>query len=795
MGNWLIAIPEAATNLITNPSFETNTTGWTTDGTNTIAQSSAFSKYGYYSAICTYQNDTDLARYTITLTATAHAFSCWVYLASNWDGGAVQLALENFTSVTTDTATTTTTTTGDWVNLEILFTPDAGDLTGDLIVETASAPTAGRAIYIDGADCVATGYTTTHVDGDQDGCEWTGAEHASTSTRDALSRAGGRWRDLADYYGLVVERMIGLGTAPVENVLTPRVVNPGAVFENVVTGPRVFSLVSTIRGTSLTDYHDQRNLLIDDIAPDALNNDPLLFKYTGASIDKQIKARYSGGMTMEGPTGFAETVALQFVANNPLFTQIGETGGGTLDTNDTGTFRYIAGRVDGVWDVLGPPHSSGTYASIQDIEKDPTTGIVYIGGDFTNFDNIAAADRIVQWDGSSYSALASGMDDGLVYTLKIKPDGNLLAGGTFTSSSSTTTRGVAEWNGSSWSALGPPTTGGTVWDVEVGLDGTIYVAGAFTNWDGIANADGIAAWDGTSWSALSTGANNDCYNLAVDSNGDIFVCGIFTSIGGVSAEGIAKWDGTSWSAVTTGADDGVHVQLYFATDGSLFAGGSWTQLDGTSGINRIAQWNRVQWSGLGVGVNGTVHEVGEWKGNIIAGGEFFEAGGVDQSDKLAHWDGGVWSHFDLALPGDPDVLGMAADDESIYIGFNTTGSGSFAGSSTVTPGGNAVTYPIITISRTGGTTANLKSIVNETTQQHLWASYDLLDGETVTLDFRPENREDVSSYRGQIFPFLGGNTLTLLPNTNNVINAFIETTGSPTITATIKWIETYWSID
>jgi hypothetical protein len=85
--------------------------------------------------------------------------------------------------------------------------------------------------------------------------------------------------------------MIGTGAAAMENVLTNRIATPGANFEGTIVLPRVFSLVSTVRGSSLANYHALRQAFFNDIAPDSANDEPFIFRYTGAAVDKQIRAR------------------------------------------------------------------------------------------------------------------------------------------------------------------------------------------------------------------------------------------------------------------------------------------------------------------------------------------------------------------------------------------------------------------------------------------------------------------------------------------------------------------------
>ena len=145
-----IGIWAAATNLVTNGGFETNTTGWTTGGTNTIARSTEQAKFGAASLKCTYSNNANLADFGITLTNAAHSASVWVYIPTAYDGGGIELRQLNFT-VAASAIAANMALLDQWQRIELPnFTPGI-DVTGDIQVNnTGVAPTAGRFIYVDG---------------------------------------------------------------------------------------------------------------------------------------------------------------------------------------------------------------------------------------------------------------------------------------------------------------------------------------------------------------------------------------------------------------------------------------------------------------------------------------------------------------------------------------------------------------------------------------------------------------------------------------------------------------------
>ena len=89
--------PKAATNLVTNPSFEKGTDGWTTGGSNTLARSDDVQRRGAFSCKCTYQDDPNLAVYAITLTDATYAGAIDIYIPSDYDGELLRLFFRDFT--------------------------------------------------------------------------------------------------------------------------------------------------------------------------------------------------------------------------------------------------------------------------------------------------------------------------------------------------------------------------------------------------------------------------------------------------------------------------------------------------------------------------------------------------------------------------------------------------------------------------------------------------------------------------------------------------------------------------
>jgi hypothetical protein len=233
-GGWQIGqdgglqIAEETTNLPTNPSFETNTTGWATGGTNTITRSSEQAKFGSYSLKCTYQDTAALAYDSITLTAAAHSLSAWLFIPADYDGASVRVLFSGFASAVGTAAVAADMNIRDqWQRVEVPnYTPDAGDLNGLIAVDAPSAPTAGKYIYLDAVQCEAKAYCTPYCDGSLGpGHSWSGTAHDSTSSRTAAEC------ELDDYAADLVSDQMTIAFWFIPGVLASDVGNDIYLFE------------------------------------------------------------------------------------------------------------------------------------------------------------------------------------------------------------------------------------------------------------------------------------------------------------------------------------------------------------------------------------------------------------------------------------------------------------------------------------------------------------------------------------------------------------------------------------
>lgn len=824
MSDWRVIVPEATTNLISNPSIEAGTTGWTNVTGCVLSQVTTGAKWGLYALKCVFSgvvNDRFIYEVT-SYTSAGTEYTVSVWLSGSSGGEVVQVGLyddvsgyqyiPNITATTTPTryARTATFNAGSSIRAVFVRIPNATAIT----------------VYFDGWQLEEKGYETTYCDGTQAGCAWNGAEHASTATRSAASRAGGRIYDLQEDYSLDIGGVTGAGAAPVRLSDDPYAMLSGGQLNSAKVESRTFSLSGVIRGTSTANLNAKRQALVELFAHDAYPKDdngwqPVRLRYTGAAVQKQISVHYEGGLDLDiraTDPCYWERVTVRFFAPDPFWYEIGNSAA-LLDSNDTDTLRYIVGRHwdTGTWDNLNV-NNNPTSGNIEAVVVGPD-GWVYIGGDFVDWNNQAGLDRVAAYDPSAgtWSAVGGAGDfaDGTVYALAFGPGGVLYAGGDFTTGGGSPADYIAQCNAGVWSALGNPDQGAAaitfVLAIAVDRIGDVYVGGSFLNWSDIADADYLAVWDlsAGAYASVAAGANGSVWTICVAQNNDKYFGGSFANWGDANGDYVVKWDGTTLSSLGTGVGGGAsHVKsIVQAKDGIIYMAGDFTTADGVTAY-RVAGYNGVEFFALGGGM--TNNEIDALaiapNGNLWAVGTFTTMGDLGVVDPRAVWDGATWAESDLDISGghthDRMAIGrhdpLTTNNYDVYIIIASIPTGYFPGSATVANSGTTPAFPRIKVSRSGGTAAVLRSIQNATTSKRLQFNYDLQDGETLTIDASPNYKSITSDFYGlRMDAMLARSTFgafALQPG-DNIITMMVEFSGAPTITTWMEWVDTYRSYD
>jgi hypothetical protein len=262
-------------------------------------------------------------------------------------------------------------------------------------------------------------------------------------------------------------------------------------------------------------------------------------------------------------------------------------------------------------------------------------GELIAGGGFTTAGGVPA-NYIARWDGSSWQPFGSGMNSS-VSALTVY-NGEIVAGGGFNIAGSVTAYRIASWDGSFWRALGIGIGGDDFPGVHIfSVYNDELIAGGRFNTAGGVDANNIARWDGSSWQTLGDGTDDVVSALTVYNN-QLIAGGLFTAAGGIDANYIARWDGSSWQPLGSGMSNYVYGLTVY--NGELIAGGDFTTAGGVP-ANRIVRWNGSFWQALGSGMNNWVYPLTVYNGELIAGGSFTNAGGVD-ANYIARWDGSSW---------------------------------------------------------------------------------------------------------------------------------------------------------
>lgn len=325
----------------------------------------------------------------------------------------------------------------------------------------------------------------------------------------------------------------------------------------------------------------------------------------------------------------------------------------------------------GDWSALG----SGTNDRVRALAYSES-GMLYVGGDFTTAGGDAAV-RVAKWNGAFWSALGDGIN-GAVYALATSGSNVLYAGGVFSTADGYEANKVAKWDGSVWTAVGTTEHpgiyyGSGVYALAVDSSGNLYAGGSFTTADGV-TVNNIAKWDGASWSALGSGINGSVWALAFDNLGNLYAGGSFSEAGGVTANYIAKWDGANWSAVGDGIG-GYVDDLTKDSAGNIYAVGRFNNAGGQSAFN-VARWDGSAWHAVNFGLSansgyGAYAVAADGALNIYVGGEFYYAQTVSVSN-VAHWTGSEWQAMSSGM--DSAVLAMCRVGSGAVVAGGAFGS-------------------------------------------------------------------------------------------------------------------------
>ncbi len=679
------------------------------------------------------------------------------------------------------------TTGGTWQRYSVSYTEASGGGNRFLIAYTETAATL-LPFSVDGAQ-VEVGSVTTQIDGDEPGCYWLGAPHASQSARSGTYRGGGSVVALADL-GLRVDQALGIGMMPLENTSLSFALTDGAEYQHTRAKERPFTLTAYVGGTTQRDYHITRRTILNALKIDVVDpQQPLRLWYVGGegtiAIDAVLDAGMEGAQKIS-QTGFGENAAIRFIAYDPYWHATTDEGTTLAARVSIGSANWIAKRApNGQWGTLG---AAGVTVNNQvQCLAVGTDNTLFLSGIFTTVGGTSRP-YLGQYDPTTnlFGTLAGGTANSFVRVIAVNSQGSLYIGGTFNQLGGTTVGYIGLWNGAAFSTFGSMSgdanTADGVKTLAWNRYGTMFIGGDFTKANGTAAfyaalygpGGPMGTLIGVSGASTITG---NVYTMAVGLDDTLYIGGIFGSAGGTGQiNNIAFWRSNALGRMGSGADSVGVFSLATMPDGRIAVGGQHTYI-GSVYAPGAAIWNGVQYQPMGSGLTNTtqVFKIRPMAdGQMIVGGAFTRSGSIALPDPETRWNGYTFLPLDIDLQNVGQINDVVVGyDQTLYVAGSFTGTAQAAQVASLVNTGMADAYPVIkTRLAAASGTGRLYQILNTTLGVGIFLDYALLPGEEITLITEPGKRSLQSSFMGNIFGrIIPGSNITalrLLPGTNTV---------------------------
>ena len=255
---------------------------------------------------------------------------------------------------------------------------------------------------------------------------------------------------------------------------------------------------------------------------------------------------------------------------------------------------------------------------------------------------------LARWDGSNWTAIFGGPV--AVRALAQDAIGRLVVGSS-PGASVPPGSAVSRYDGNTWQQLGAPAPA-IIHALVRMANGDVLAGGDFSTIEGVA-ADNVARWNGSSWLPLGSGVDGAVRAIAVAANGDVIVSGAFQNAGGAPASRVARWNGNSWSTMASGLPF-VATSLAATANGDVFAS--------ALANNQLRRWDGAVWSPVSLpGPLALVQGMAPMpNGDLVLAGSFSNVGPVVTG--VVRYSSGVIT----AVPGAPPtafrIFAMANGD-------------------------------------------------------------------------------------------------------------------------------------
>lgn len=808
MVGWFgIVIPEGTTNLVDNPSFESNsTTNWnahatgTATGTRTLATDRAYK--GRYSYKLTKSgggaSDEYGTNYILAspLSGWSYTFSVYAYCPS---GSGIMKVEGNIGPGGALVSISIPIRDAQWKRYVVtVYCENSAQVRLYVIVNSATG-----IIYMDAAQIEQKPYETTYCDKDQEDCAPIDTYSAiTTSKRSDYTRKGGRIVNLKQF-SFTVRAIVGLGMSAIQVVDTAFALDGGGYYQRSVAQIRQFTIAGSFDCDSFPALSQARQGMIDAFTPDAVVGQQKIRLYYQPYQDRAmtepvyIDCVYAGGLEGNITNFNTEVIALNFKAYLPHIVAVSErprtysvnlpvsispssarnvirrdaagkwSALGAADPNEPAGAKEIVAASNGdVYVVTGTDQylyrwtatagswsktslgSAGVVNSIA--EGFDSLRLIYWGGTVTG----GTSDRAGSYNPSTLGVakLGAAVPDNTVTVVRTAPDGKIWFAGQFSNVGALNTGGIATWDGTAWAEGSNPHYTGLFSDATFDEAGkTFYLIGpkAVLRVD---TATKVPTLD-TSTPEYNGASSPDVYQIARGPDGMIYLAGAFTTVNGIASPGLAAWNGRAWQP-------------------------SRAALDTTSPLTAPTIY-AMEWTPYGL---------------VLAGNNIkiknYQTLGLDGF----LWDGAAWAALDFDMTGGAVPKCVAyGPDGTLYVGTDVSPTAVNAPQATLITNDSVSASPMRFLITGPGRLLQLR---NPITRSQINLDFTLLAGETIYLKTGPDwsavsdKRGDVSQY---ILPGSDLATMLLLPGRNYISAFMLNTSGASTVT--LETSNTFNSID
>jgi hypothetical protein len=439
----------------------------------------------------------------------------------------------------------------------------------------------------------------------------------------------------------------------------------------------------------------------------------------------------------------------------------------------------------------------------------PLEETLVVGGSFVSVGNQTQR-SLALWNGQRWSALGPTFNDTGVRCILPLPDNRLLVAGSFSGIGGANFDRIALWNGGTWETVGAgfgPSgfLGSEVRTVIRLANGDLVAGGDFTTADGLAAAN-VARWNGTEWNPMGAGLPDviDVSTSGVQAllqlpNGDILAGGRFLPAFGGQTYSLARWNGTTWTPLASDVNNTVNA-LALLPNGDVLVGGDFN-MAGTLEVRGIARLSGTTWSALGDGVfSGSGSSAGRVRSilvrnanDVLVIGSFNRAGTVPASN-IARWDGTAWSSVGDGAIGNPPGPGVGGFSRLAAISARTgdiyvtaegqAGQRVDVGGLTLLRGGLSGTYSTLGEGLTQGQARGLGRAANGDVL--MVGDFRIVGGRTVNGVARWNGRE-WSGIGGGVGPSPQAFAIAELTTGNVVVGGTFTTAGTTTVNNIARW--------